>query len=146
MPNLKLTGRTSDFVWSGCQEVSRPLTTCNLLQHCPARSERSKFVRWNVSSSPLFFSVTPFAQFYSSHSLLFPHLFNTFTSFMTFVNLLLSVSCYCCLSRVQLAEQTRLHVILGPNGPLSLSQNTLVLINSVRITHSIEWVKRCLKR
>lgn len=99
MPNLKLTGRTVEFFWSGCQEVSRLLTTCNLLQHHPARGERSKFVRWNVSSFPFFFSTPPFTQFYSFHSVLSLHLFKTLTSFMTFVKLQLSVSGYCCFRR-----------------------------------------------
>lgn len=58
MPNLKLTGRTVEFFWSGCQAVSRLLTTCDLLPHHPARSERSKFVRWNVSSFPLFLNAS----------------------------------------------------------------------------------------
>lgn len=34
--NPHITGRTWLFFWSGCQEVSKPVMTINLLQHHPA--------------------------------------------------------------------------------------------------------------
>lgn len=100
MPNLKLTGRTSELFWSEGQEVSKLLMICNLLQDHPERSKRSKFVQWNISSSPVFSQTFPSLTIYSTHSL-FPalHLLNTLTSFMTFVKLLLTVSHFCCLHR-----------------------------------------------
>lgn len=72
------------------------LTTCNLSIQLGVRS-------WSLSSEmclhPLLFSVPPFTPFNSAYSLLFSHLFSTLTSFMTFVNVLQRVSCYCCFRK-----------------------------------------------
>lgn len=80
-PNLKLTRRTLGFFRSGSQEVSRLLTTCNLLHH-PAPTEEREV---EVCPVKRLLSVPLFSQFYSSDSLLSLHLFNTLTSYMTFV-------------------------------------------------------------
>lgn len=99
MPNLKLTGRTWEFFWSACQEVSRLLTTYNLWQHHLAWSERSTVVPLNRLLIPTSFFLLLSLTFIPPHSprLLRLHLFDTSTASMTCVELLLSVSCYCCL-------------------------------------------------
>lgn len=81
MPNLKVTGRTSRLLKllpGGVQSLNNVQFITNLSSEMPFQ--------------PLF-SAFLFSQFNPSCFLLFSHLFNTLTSFMTSVNLLSTDSC-----------------------------------------------------
>lgn len=134
MPNLQLTGRTLEFL---LKWAPRGVQTLKELQFMTTASSSEREVEVCPEKCLIMasFSAPLFSPSLSSH------LFKTLTSFVTSVNLLLSVSCYCCLRNGAAGRSNKGCMgSLGPEG-FSLSHQHCPPKNCVRMLRAKQNLK-----